>query len=127
MTVRSTPCHVLVERTIDRRPDGNRSEIRAFAKCRNERLRLPAFLNHYRALGVDRFFVVDHDSSDGTTDYLAAQPDVDLFRTHGRFREAAGGTDWLNALLMEFGVGRWCVTVDVDEWLMFPGSEQMSL
>ena len=44
--------------------------------CRNERLRLPAFLNHYRSLGVDEFLVIDNDSSDGSTEYLAAQADV---------------------------------------------------
>ncbi len=37
------------------------------------------------------------------------------------------GTDWLNALLAQFGVGFWCVTVDIDELLVYPGSEHASL
>lgn len=94
---------------------------------RNEKLRLPAFLRHYRRLGIDRFFIVDNGSTDGSTEYLLAQPDVHVFRTGARFREARGGTDWLNALLGEFGVGLWCITVDVDELLWFPGSEHTSL
>jgi hypothetical protein len=102
-------------------------EVRLFSKIRNEKLRLPAFLRHYRSLGVDRFFIVDNDSTDGSTEYLLAQPDVHLFRTSASFREARGGTDWLNALLREFGVGSWCVTVDVDELLSFPGSGQANL
>lgn len=71
--------------------------------------------------------MVDNGSTDGSTEYLQAQPDVHLFRTDGRFREARGGTDWLNALLAEFGMGVWCVTVDVDELLWFPGSENSNL
>jgi hypothetical protein len=123
----SNDCHVLVEQTVDTRHGADPKGIRAFSKCRDERLRLPAFLRHYRDLGVDRFFIVDNDSSDGTTEYLAGQPDVQLFRTAGRFSESRGGTDWLNALLREFGVGAWCVTVDIDELLVYPGSERTPL
>ena len=36
-------------------------EIRLFAKVRNEAKRLPFFLCYYRALGVDRFFIIDND------------------------------------------------------------------
>ena len=102
----SSRCHILIEQTSDphQKVPG---EIRAFAKCRNERLRLPAFLAHYRALGVDRFFVVDNDSSDGTTEYLAGQPDVRVFRTTNRFSESSAGSLWLNLLLSRFGVGGW--------------------
>ena len=46
-----------------------------FAVMRNEMYFLPAFLAHYRALGVKQFVIVDDASDDGTTQYLAAQPD----------------------------------------------------
>jgi Glycosyl transferase family 2 len=105
MSESPTRCHLLLDHTVDRRPAAAPGEIRAFATCRNERLRLPAFLRHYRNLGVDRFFIVDNDSSDGTTDYLVGQADVHLFRTANRYSAAHMGTDWLNALLGEFGVG----------------------
>ena len=127
MIARPDRCHVLVERTTRDRSASAGREIRAFAKCRNERLRLPAFLDHYRRLGIDRFFIVDNDSTDGSAEYLSGHPDIHVFRTTGRFREAGGGTDWLNAILKEFGVGSWCVTVDIDEWLVYPGSERTPL
>jgi hypothetical protein len=127
MTAQSARCHVLVSGAAGSRPVLARGEIRAFSACRNERLRLPAFLRHYRGLGVNRFFIIDNDSSDGTAEYLAGQPDVCLFATDARFHEANDGTDWLNALLVEYGVGCWCVTVDVDELLVYPGSEQAPL
>jgi len=123
----SNHCHVLIEHCADARRGAIPGAIRAFSKCRNERLRLPAFLDHYRHLGVNEFLIVDNDSRDGTAEYLAGQPDVRLFRTASRFSEARGGTDWLNALLREFGAGSWCVTVDIDELLVYPGSERTPL
>jgi hypothetical protein len=71
--------------------------------------------------------MIDNGSSDGTGEYLAGQPDVRVFRTHNRFRESRDGTDWLNALLAEFGVGFWCVTADVDELITYPGIQEVSL
>jgi hypothetical protein len=124
---RSVHCHVLVDGAVGRHPAAVPGEIRAFSTCRNERLRLPAFLEHYRRLGVGQFFFIDNGSSDGTAEYLADQADVRLFRTANRYSEANEGTDWLNALLAEFGVGFWCVTVDVDELLVYPGSDHASL
>jgi len=121
------PSHILKERTAAERTPIDVSEIRVFARCRNERLRLEAFLRHYRGLGATRFFIVDNDSTDGTTEFLARQPDVSLFRTAARYADAAMGMDWVNALLAEFGTGYWCVTVDVDELLLFPGHDRTSL
>jgi hypothetical protein len=103
------------------------AEILAFAKCRNERLRLPAFLDHYRRLGVGRFFIADNDSTDGSREYLGSQADVFVRAQPGSFRAARGGTDWLNDMLAEFGAGAWCVTADIDELLCYPGSERASL
>jgi hypothetical protein len=74
-------------------------EIRLFSKCRNEKLRLPAFLADYRKLGVARFFIVDNASDDGSAEFLCAQPDVHVFHTYGSFRAARGGTNWLIATL----------------------------
>ena len=119
--------HVLIERTTLAPPAGASGGIRAFAKCRNECLRLPAFLRHYRALGVDRFFIVDNGSTDGSAEYLADQSDVHVFRTDCGFSEARGGMDWLNAMLREFGAGFWCLTVDIDELLVYSGSEEAPL
>jgi hypothetical protein len=103
------------------------TDIRVFSKCRNERLRLPAFLAHYRRLGAARFFVADNNSTDGSREYLATQPDVLVSTQPGSFGKAQGGTDWLNAMLAEYGAGAWCVAVDIDELLCYPDSERTSL
>jgi hypothetical protein len=101
--------------------------ILAFATVRNEMLRLPYFFKHYRALGVDHFLVVDNGSDDGTTAYLAAQPDVSVWTTKDSYRLARFGTDWLGWLQFRFGHGRWCLTVDADELLIYPSYQSRDL
>lgn len=103
--------------------DATPGGIRLFARLRNEAIRLPHFLHYYRNLGVDRFFLVDNDSSDRTTELLASEPDVVLFQAEGSYRAARGGLDWLNALLDAYGPGSWCLTVDADELLFYPRIE----
>lgn len=99
------------------RPKGG---IYLFSTMRNEILRLPYFLEHYRALGVDQFFIVDNGSTDGTTDLLKAQPDVSLWHTEASYRRSKFGVLWLNNLLNEFGHQHWCLVVDVDELFVYP-------
>ena len=104
----------------DRTSAIRRGDILAFTTCRNERVRLPYFLDYYRRLGVDHFLFVDNASDDGTGDYLAAQPDCSVWRTEGSYKRAAFGVDWLNALARRHARGHWTLTVDVDEFLVYP-------
>ncbi len=45
-----------------------------FTVLRNEKVRLPYFLQYYRDLGIDHFLIVDNDSDDGSREYLARHP-----------------------------------------------------
>ncbi|MFO6465079.1 glycosyltransferase family 2 protein [Jannaschia sp. KMU-145] len=97
-----------------------RSDILCFTTIRNERIRLPYFLEYYRALGIDHFIFVDNGSDDGTAEYLAAQEDVSVWTTKASYAGAKFGVDWLNGLQRRFGHRHWCLTVDVDEFLVYP-------
>ena len=99
----------------------------AFACLRNESLRLPHWLDHYRALGVSHFLIVDNASDDGTLDMLCAQPDVSVWQAAGSYRAARFGMDWLGALHQRFGAGHWCLTVDADELLILPHHKARTL
>ena len=101
--------------------------ILCFVTQRNEALRLPHFLDHYRGLGVDRFFFVDNDSDDGSFELLRAQPDVCLWSTAASYRGSRFGTDWLNWLRRRYAHGHWTVTVDVDEILVYPDWDRRGL
>ncbi len=111
----------------DRRADMAAADVLGVSVMRNEYLRLPFFLDHYRRLGVGHFLIVDNDSTDGGAEYLAAQPDVTLWRTVNSYRESRFGMDWLNWLLRRHARGRWCVTVDADELLIYPDWERRDL
>jgi glycosyltransferase involved in cell wall biosynthesis len=94
---------------------------------RDEMLRLPRTLEHYRKLGVARFFVTDNGSTDGTKEFLLAQPDCHIFVTCDSYSEASYGLGWQNALLNEYGMNHWCLVVDADEWFIYPGYERITL
>lgn len=108
------------------RPVANRSariapgDILCFATLRNEAMRLPHFLAHHRRLGVAHFLVVDNDSTDGTGEMLAGQPDVSLWHTAHSYKASRFGMDWLTWLMMRHGHGHWCLTLDADECLIYP-------
>lgn len=101
--------------------------VLVFATMRNEMLRLPHWLDHYRALGVAHFLVVDNGSDDGTTDCLAAQPDVSVWTTDHSYKASRFGVDWLTCLQRTYGHGRWCLTVDADELLVYPDHQTRDL
>jgi hypothetical protein len=90
-------------------------------------LRLPYFLDHHRRMGVAHFLFVDNGSTDGTLAYLAKQTDVSVWKTAASYRKARFGMDWMNALLMRFGSGHWCLTLDADEYLSYPHEDTRSL
>lgn len=97
-----------------------RNNILVFVTLRNERVRLPYFLDYYRRMGVAHFLCVDNASDDGSAEYLAEQRDVSLWSTTASYKAARFGMDWINGLLFRYGVGHWCVTVDPDEFLVYP-------
>ncbi|WP_368039870.1 glycosyltransferase family 2 protein [Ruegeria atlantica] len=113
----------LIDRTGNIKP----GDILAFTTLRNEITRLPWFLRHYRALGVDHFLIVDNSSNDGTVPYLREQPDVSLWRTPDSYRASRYGLDWLTWLQMRYGHNHWTLMVDADELLIYPDHDTRPL
>lgn len=121
----------------DLRPLGRRLEdpdaMTLFTHLRDEMYFLPAFLDHYRRRGIERFVLVDDCSEDGSRDYLLDQPDVMVLGTALRFGErrpvALGHlrekterakNAWHNLLPARYAPGRWSVKVDLDEFIDLP-------
>ena len=106
----------LNDRTATIRP----TDILLTCTVRNEAIRLPFFMAHYRALGVSHFLFVDNGSDDGTADYLAAQPDASVWTTKSSYKLSRFGMDWVTWLQIRHAHGHWCLTVDADEILIYP-------
>jgi glycosyltransferase involved in cell wall biosynthesis len=87
---------------------------------RNEGDRLADLLRHYREGGIRRFCFIDNGSTDGSPDFLAAQPDVDLLQRLGPF-EWKLKQGWINRAIADYGLDRWFLYVDADEHIVFDG------
>lgn len=98
-------------------------DVLCFCTLRDELVRLKYFLNFYRERGVAHFLFVDNDSGDGTREYLAEQPDCSVWWTDDSYKRARFGMDWMNFLLRLYGHRHWCLTVDPDEFLVYPFSD----
>ncbi|MEL6208050.1 MAG: glycosyltransferase family 2 protein [Pseudomonadota bacterium] len=106
----------VADRTSAIAPD----DVLAFTTLRNEYIRLPYFLEYYRDLGIGHFLMVDNGSTDGSREYLAAQPDVSLWHTEAGYRAARFGVDWLTDLQRRYAHDHWSLTVDPDEFFVYP-------
>jgi len=102
-------------------------DILLFCCLRDEAVRIPFFLDYYRALGVRHFLFVDNGSTDGFMDHVRDQGDVSVWYTEASYRRANFGMHWLNALLHRYGCEHWCVTCDPDEFLVFPHCDARNL
>ena len=94
---------------------------------RNEELRLPSFLKHYQGLGVACFHFIDNGSTDSTAAILRRAPGVTLWSTSASYRQAAYGQMWVAALARRYGLCKWIVNVDADEFLVFAGMGRRSI
>ena len=93
---------------------------------RDENSRIPYFLDYYRRLGIDHFLFVDNQSDTPMAEILAGQPDVSLWFTDEAYAETRFGVDWMNALLGKYACGHWTLTVDLDEFFVYPYMEHRS-
>lgn len=112
-------------RRLDTHSIPDQPEVRAFMCVKNEMLRLPAMLAHHRRLGVNRFFIVDNGSTDGTADYLAPMTDCHVFHTDEPYQH--GGIGWHNQQLATYGIGHWTLLLDADELFVYPHAAPGSL
>jgi hypothetical protein len=112
---------------VDRTETIKSNDILVLSTLRNERVRLPYFLRYYRNLGVDHFLMVDNGSDDGSRKFLADQEDVSLWSTKASYKRSRFGVDWLNWLARKHAHGHWALTVDPDEFFVYPFADTRSL
>jgi hypothetical protein len=109
------------------RPDEN--SIILICIIRDERLLLPAFLKHYQKMGVSHFVFIDNGSVDTSVEYLLGLKSLpmQIWHTSDSYAENNYGIDWVNRLLAAQFRLRWCVVVDIDEFIVLDGESLVDL
>jgi hypothetical protein len=88
----------------------------------NELFYLPAFLSHYRQLGIEQFVFIDDHSTDASVDLLMAQPDTVIVRPSMRYGDLLdgkrAGPQWKTIFPQTHLLDCWVLCVDADEFLV---------
>ena len=94
---------------------------------RNEQLRLPEFIRHYKEMGVECLHIIDNDSTDETPDICAADNSITVWHTASSYAAAGYGQLWVGAVVRKFGLGKWVLNLDADELLVYPDMERRDI
>jgi hypothetical protein len=108
-------------------------EISLYSIMRNELFFLPAFLEHYRSIGVQQFLILDDLSTDGSTEFLKAQKDCVVLSSTFRYgsrlyletgnanrKTARAGPLLKSAIPQKYLRGKYSIYADADEFLILP-------
>ncbi|MGA9252810.1 MAG: glycosyltransferase family 2 protein [Roseobacter sp.] len=101
------------------------ASIIAIVLSYNEAMRLPHFLEHYSAMGVGHFIVVDNGSTDETAELL--DTDTRVTRIYTTKPYSKNKAAWREVLADMFCTDKWTLFIDVDELLIYPGWPALDL
>ena len=80
---------------------------------------------------MENFVLIDNDSTDDSRALCLSRSDLNitLYNTKAIYRKSRSGLDWTNAVIKHIASkgDYWIVLVDLDELLVYPGSEEISL
>jgi glycosyl transferase family 2 len=106
------------------KPPTQDSPVTVCSIVKDEAFYLPAFLDHYRQLGVRQFIFLDDRSADGTREYLSDQADCAIITSELTYGQYVDGTRahvfWRTELPRAYAQQGWALVVDVDEFLELP-------
>jgi len=93
---------------------------------KNENKRIPYFLKYYEELGIDHFLFIDNNSEEPMEKVISNKAHVSLWSTNDCYVESNFGVDWMNYFNDKYCVDHWVLTVDLDEFFVFPEMENRS-
>jgi len=115
-----------MERIDNKNIPNDPSEVRLFSVGKQEASKIPYFIEYHKNLGVDRIFYVDNNSDDNSIEILKQYDNVHIWKQTTMFNIPLL-IKWQMELLKKYGIGNWCLLLDVDELFVFPNSENKSI
>lgn len=102
------------------------NDLIAICIAKNDLIKIKKFITYHRNLGIDKFVILDNDSTDGSVEWLSNQDDVIVMQTKMPYttnrREG-----WINRIIAHYGDERWYFVADSDELLDYNNSENMTI
>jgi hypothetical protein len=107
----------------------NKEEVRLFLVGIDSAHLIPHVLKHHFDIGVDRVFYIDNNSKDNSIELLQTYENVHVWSQKKKFdqKNYKSGAAWVEELLSEYGVGNWCLLLDLDELFVFPDYEKKTI
>ena len=103
-----------------------KDDIIGICVTKNDLIKIKEFILHHRTLGINKFVILDNDSTDGSVEWLKEQKDVILMQTKTPYttnrREG-----WINRIIAHYGANRWYFVADSDELLDYNDSEKKTI
>lgn len=99
----------------------NNNDILLFSKIKNEENLLSVWLDYYKNLGVTVVIIILNNSTDNSLNILLSKRTknfkIEILQDNRDFYEYEA--EWARNLPKIYGINKWCLNVDVDEYLKF--------
>ena len=93
---------------------------------KNDLIKLKKFIKHHRNIGINKFIILDNNSTDGSFEWLLKQKDVILLKTKDKY-SSINRVAWINRIIAHYGDNRWYIVLDSDELLIYNDCENKKI
>ena len=109
-----------IEKVYDAKHNIKKEDMVLVCVLKDDIDKIKPFMEHYRKRGISAFVFLDNMSTDGTFEYLTEQEDTVVYRCRHAFT-ADRKIAWVNRMIAEYGIDRWYLMVDSDEFFTYLG------
>lgn len=107
---------------IVRQGEFKKGKVILICLVKNDLVRIKELIKHYKNIGVYNFAIIDNNSTDGTFEFLLSQPGFYIFSIKEKYSTMRRQA-WINRVISYFGLNKWYIIVDSDEFLCYNGMD----
>ena len=102
------------------------TDIIAICVQKDDLIKLKKFIEHHRKIGINKFIILDNDSTDGSLEWLLKQKDIIVLQTKISYTSVRR-VAWINRIIAHYGDNRWYLVADSDELLVYDNCENKKI